>query len=474
MLEGLEITVLALSATLTRNDVFRVDAEYFGKEPLRALRRLQAIDSVPLGAIAFVTDGIHTSLPFREDGEVKILSAKHPKENYVDRSGFETVSRKFHEANPRTALQIDDVLISTVGTIGNSAVVTPDLLPANSDRHIGIIRLNKGAMSPYYLSTFLLGKYGRVQSGREVTGNVQPNLFISKINKLLVPRFSNSFENSVSDTVVKAYAGRAYASQIFMDTEGLLARALCVENWLAPEPLTYVRSSIEAFSAARLDAEYFYPAKQAAQSILLNASSVTVGDHFESIRELWQPDDDESEGEVRNYDLNDALVPFLEGEKPSTPRNLIASTKKRLHEGDLVVSRLRSYLKEIAIVESGGELPMVASTEFIVLRPRRHDSLPVEALMIYLRSALPQLIFKWSQDGSNHPRFDERELLRMPIPHAVLANVDEYVKSVRAIQKARKRAAELLEAAKRAVEIAIEDSEAAALAYLDKVASLTH
>lgn len=89
--------------------------------------------------------------------------------------------------------------------------------------------------------------------------------------------------------------------------------------------------------------------------------------------------------------------------------------------------------------------------------------------MIYLRSALPQLVFKWSQEGSNHPRFDEKELLRLPVPRLLIQQADEYVTAVRSSIAKRERATQLIEAAKRAVEIAIEDSEAAALAYLDGI-----
>ncbi len=85
--------------------------------------------------------------------------------------------------------------------------------------------------------------------------------------------------------------------------------------------------------------------------------------------------------------------------------------------------------------------------------------------MIYLRSPLPQLVFKWSQDGSNHPRFDEKELLRLPVPRVLIEQASDYVKAVRAMIAERERATQLLDAAKRAVEIAIEDSEAAALVY---------
>lgn len=91
--------------------------------------------------------------------------------------------------------------------------------------------------------------------------------------------------------------------------------------------------------------------------------------------------------------------------------------------------------------------------------------------MIYLRSLLPQLVFKWSQDGSNHPRFDEKELLRLPVPRILIEQANDYVKTVRSIIAEREQATQLLDAAKRAVEIAIEDSEAAALAYCNDALS---
>lgn len=458
---------MTLSQVLKNNEVFRFDAEYFGKEALAVIARMQRHGSDMLSSIATITDGIHTSLPFVDDGDVKVLSAKHPKENFIDRSLFETISAAFHAKNPRTALREDDVLISTVGTIGNSAVVTSDLLPANSDRHIGIVRLHKGTVSPYFLSTFLLGRFGRVQTWRETTGNVQPNLFISKIGKLLLPRVSDNLEKTVTQCVIRAYQLRSESGQNLEQAEANLLRALGLENWRAPEPLSYVRSSRDAFAAGRLDAQYFHPAKTEALAKLSALSDCTVGDRFNSVRELWQPDDDSGPDAVRNYDLTDALSPFLDGSKEPSDRTTIASTKKVIRGGDLAVSRLRSYLKEIALVQSGGDVPMVASTEYIVLRPKQSGEVPVEALMIFLRSALPQVVFKWSQDGSNHPRFDEKELLRLPLPQVLIQHSNDYVIAVRAVIAKRERATQLLDTAKRAVEIAIEQDEKTALAYLE-------
>lgn len=466
LLEGLEVTEVLLSEVAHDNEVLRCDAEYFGKQVLDVMHRLKSMKAAPLEKMAAITDGIHTSLPFVDDGEVKVLSAKHPKDNYIAAGPFETISTDFHNKNPRTALRTDDVLISTVGTIGNAAVVTPDILPANSDRHIGIIRVKPDGPPPFYLSTFLVSRYGRIQSVRETTGNVQPNLFISKIGRLLIPRFAPALEHAIANQVASAYRLRKQAADILGRADNILLHALGLDTWTPPEALSYVRSSREAFAAGRFDAEYFHPAKAQALVDLRALSDVCVGDLFDSIRDLWQPT--EAAGlPVRNYDLTDALDPFLDPSKPTTAPEEIASTKKCIAAGDLVVSRLRSYLQEIAVVlPSDDGITAVASTEFIVLRPKEGTTLTVEALLIYLRSRLPQIVFKWSQDGSNHPRFDERELLNLPVPRALITDQAVYHTAVRQMVKQRQRATRLLEAAKRAVEIAIENSEAAALAHL--------
>ncbi len=86
-----------------------------------------------------------------------------------------------------------------------------------------------------------------------------------------------------------------------------------------------------------------------------------------------------------------------------------------------VISRLRAYLREIALVRTTDSIPAVGSTEFIVLRRRGTEkhSLSRETLLIFLRSLPVQTILKWSQDGSQHPRFNEDGLLAIPIPVAV-------------------------------------------------------
>jgi len=184
---------------------------------------------------------------------------------------------------------------------------------------------------------------------------------------------------------------------------------------------------------------------------------------------MFVPDRAPPEKLVRNYDVTDALVPLLDAEKEPQAAGEIGSIKKTFHDGDVAISRLRAYLKEVAVVRTGDAIPSVGSSEFIVLRPKAGQAdISPETLMVFLRATPAQTILKWCQDGSQHPRFSERDLLSIPVPYAVAGVSDQITSIVQEGFAARHKARQLLEAAKRAVEIAIEEGEDAAMAVLDE------
>jgi hypothetical protein len=472
-LEGLDACELLFSAAGEGNEVFRFDAEYFGKEAVQVIAQLHKANPQNLASLAFITDGIHTSLPFCDDGEIKVLSAKHPKENFVDRSQFETVSAAFHAKNPRTALRENDVLISTVGTIGNAAVVTADLLPANSDRHIGILRLTDPSLSPYYVSTCLLTRYGRIQSMRETTGNVQPNLFISKIGKIFIPRFSGVFEKQIAQHVESAYRLRETAKTQLKAAEISLIRALGLENWQAPEPLTYVRRSGDAFAAGRLDAEHFQEKFYAAKEILLSVGAKRFIPLPELLTTL-------TNGQTPlHHNLTIGEVPFLCAEHV-TDFNLCFESEKRIlsvhHEKELartavrdgdILLTIKGRIGNAAIAEN---VPGPININQDVGLLRFNDALPLWYVVAYLNSRFGKLQSEKMATGAINPFLGLFSIRQFEIPEFDadwMQSVGEVTrKHVAAAREAKQRATQLLDAAKRAVEIAIEDGEAAALAFL--------
>lgn len=256
-MEGLEISVVKLSEL---NNESRVEAEYFSKENLKLLANLSNYGCIPILNVAnSVTDGIHTSIDYDENSSINLISAGSPKENVFDLSRSVFISEKAHKENPRTALRKNDVVISTVGTIGNCAVVDESILPANSDRHVGIVRLNVEKYSPYVLSTFLLSKYGRMQTLRESTGNAQLSLFLYKIRELLIPNFSDTFQSKIESIVKSAHAKLEESKSLYSQAEDLLLGELGLKDWQPKNTLHTTKKFSDFAQSGRLDAEYYQP-----------------------------------------------------------------------------------------------------------------------------------------------------------------------------------------------------------------------
>lgn len=300
-------------------------------------------------------------------------------------------------------------------------------------------------------------------------GSVQQHIFLSMIETLLVARLDPQTEQSIGFLLRSAYLAREEATAAQADAETLLLDALGLRDWSPPEPLTYIRSAAAVAEAGRLDAQYYMPAKFDMLAALGRLRGAPVGASFQSVKEMVDPNKGNPATVVRNYNLTDALQPVLDAATEPMTFADIDSQKKRLRDGDLAVSRLRAYLKEIAVVRVTDEIPAIGSSEFFVLR-KSVPSVVVsgEALMVYLKSSPVQTILKWCQDGSQHPRFAERDLMAIPLPDVVADLNDELTAMVRDALDQRARSLTLLEAAKRAVEIAIEDGETAALAYVAK------
>jgi len=434
----------------------RVDAEYYQPIYIRERAFLRALPNVRLGNVAFVTDGQHGYHKVDPDSDIKHITAKCVVDNLVVADGADHLAAETHLNNLRSILEADDIILSTAGTIGNCGIVTDDVLPANIDQDVARIHIyDQAELSPWYVSTFLNCELGRLQTTFETTGQVQKHLSLGAVRNLLIPRLSD--EKAIADTAAMAWRQRKESTRLYTEAESLLLHALGLDTLDTAHELTYERNFHEVAAAGRFDAQYYHPEKAHVLEQLAKLPGHTIGEHFLSINDLLVPPAKDTGEVVQNYDLDEALRFFLDEIEP-LPTCELGSTKKRFQHGDVVVSRLRSYLKEIALVESPPSANCIGSTEFIVLRGFRTDVSP-ELLTVYLRSSPVQKILKWCQDGSQHPRFKEEELRAIKLPDCLLDAQDDIKRLVRAAIDAHRDAKRLLDAAKRRVEAMILGSE---------------
>lgn len=471
-MKGLEITILRKCEALEENATNRLDPEFFIKAAVEAFRRLKGEQR--LGD--FVRDGYRvvyetTKIVDREEGIAGglpfFLQSADITTPFINADRMSCVPEADWLRYAKGRIKAGELLIEVKGKAEKVAVV-PDDFPARTLVTGTCYKLSTHEKwQRSLLVAHLIGRYGGILKDRLKTNLLVAYIAKDDLYRIPVPKIDVALANRVHNVVQASLATRNEILRAQENASSVLLSALGLADWTPPEPLAYTARAADVFASGRIDAQYFMPAKERVKQALAALPGQRLSERVHSIRDQWVPDRAPPTMQVRNYDVTDALVPLLDAEKEPSFAADIGSMKKVLKDGDVAISRLRAYLKEVAVVRTGDEIPSVGSSEFIVLRPKGAAISP-EALMVFLRSTPVQTILKWCQDGSQHPRFSESDLLSIPVPDAVATVSEKITKIVQDGFAARYRARKLLEAAKRAVEIAIEDGEPAAIAYLDE------
>lgn len=147
------------------------------------------------------------------------------------------------------------------------------------------------------------------------------------------------------------------------------------------------------------------------------------------------------EGGCRVADTGDAEEGILKLDRPAT--DSLGSNKKRLRAGDVIISRLRPYLRQVAYVDHelfAGDVDVVGSTEFYVLRSL--DDEPISFLVPWLLGARVQSALAASLEGAHHPRFHDSTLMQLRVPSQLLdvrarlsAEVEDAIRNYRAARR---------------------------------------
>ena len=350
---------------------------------------------------------------------------------------------------------------ATTDVVGRVAFVPSGFPEANITQAMALIRVYEDEIWPETLFAFLAGQYGQRQIQRLARPTGQYNLNLQEVSSLHAPRFSVNLSQAIRQITVDSLLGAESAMDLQIDAEKTLLRTLGLENWRPPEPLTYTRPSRDAFAAGRLDAEYFAP-RVAELLNHLKRDALTIGDMAPARHERFSPGATGSFnyieiGGVRS-DGTAVSESVPQDDAPSRATSIV-------REGDVITSTVRPIRRLSALIdpEQDGH---VCSSGFVVLQP---TAMPAEVLLTYLRLPPVCELMDVHTSASLYPAISELDLLAIPIQRIDTATQTQVVDSVRAAQAGRRRAAELLDAAKRSVEIAIEDSEAAALHYLNAI-----
>lgn len=160
------------------------------------------LETIKLADISLkITDGVHNTVYNEEGSPYKLLSCKNVVGGHLMINSSERSISKdtFEKLRKRTQLEKGDILVSTVGSVGE--VVYLDIEPNHIEfqRSVGIIKVDKNVVPPLYVYYSLLNRKNELK--RTAHGAAQQCLFISDLKNFEIPigpqQQIQNFENFV-------------------------------------------------------------------------------------------------------------------------------------------------------------------------------------------------------------------------------------------------------------------------------------
>ena len=470
-MEGLEITELKLSEALEENHYFRIDSDYFKKALVRILSkeslgsRLKPLKNFVYEGHRVVYENTEVVDPTvaKERDYPAFLQASDIQTPFINSESLCHVDESDWIRYPQGRIKRGEILIEVKGKAEKVAFV-PDDFPEKTLVSGSLYKLTPNKrINKYYLLTYFISKYGQAFKERAKT-----NLLISFVSKhdlyrIPVPDFGKDFQLSIELLVRKAYHEVEQSKTCHLQAESLLLSELGLSNWQPPEPLTYQVKASKVFCEGRLDSEYFNPKFESFAAYMRARLEVELIGQWGKVLKgssLEYTDDKTGLPVIRSGDLSDIE------EEEKFLRAYPNQDATLLKKGDVLISSIGfGSIGKVQVFDKTGEYATVS--EVTVVRQNRVNPY---YLHYYLRSDAGQMQINryiTGATGQLHLYPKDVEKILVPIVSEELEqNLENLFKESSRLKRDAKR---LLTKAKRAVEMAIEESEQAALVFLEGI-----
>jgi len=213
-----------------RVEPFRIDSEFQLKEYTDSIKFItnkkhQKFDDL----ISLLTDGKHGGVSLTENGVV-FLRTTNIKENEIDTTDLRFISEKESEETLRAEFKENDLLLTTIGTVGLCAKVPKDFPRATINQNLVRIVLDDIDKSSF-LCCFLNSKYGKNQLLRYSAGNVYQMINYPNIRKILIPIFNKTFYLRINELYILCDKKREESKSAYTQAEIILMREMGLQPY---------------------------------------------------------------------------------------------------------------------------------------------------------------------------------------------------------------------------------------------------
>jgi type I restriction enzyme S subunit len=451
------------------NDEFRIDSEYYSPDNLimadivkkskyELLRDICTIIAGPFGSTV-------TTEWYNPESGCRYIRGKDIQSFFVEKNDRVFIDKHLFDELSQFHLKPDDILLTVVGAkFGKAAIVNSDDCPAIFSCKSTLLRDPKVNVS--YLATYLSSDigYGLIRRGHR--GAAQPGINLFDIRNVPVPILSKEFQSEIESLVCRSKSYADESTKVYRKAQNLLLDDLGLSNWKPKHRPSFVKNYSDTDGAARIDAEYFQPKyDEIVKAIKGYSGGWDMLGNITSIKKCVEVGSEAyiDEGDIPFVRVSN-LSPFEITEEKYISDELYAElSQHQPQQGEILFSKdgtpgiaYHFNEKPKKMIPSGGILRLKIRTKQI----------NEDCLTLVLNSLIVQEQIDRDVGGSIilHWRPDQVKQTLIPVLD------DEKQKKIQGeITESfnlRKQSKHLLQCAKRAVEIAIEQNEDVAIKWL--------
>ena len=380
-------------------------------------------------------------------------------DKYVELSQEEFIEFRLNEA---------DVLFNRTNSyekVGRTGIYYFHGTPQTFASYLVRLIPNANYILPEYLTAFLNTKMGVQEIRRRSRQSInQTNVNPEEVKKIMIPILGKTFQKYISKMYKLADKYRISSTDEYSRAKTIIEASISIEGieQYSLSTITEKQLSASFLKTGRLDAEYYQPKYEQI------TKEINTKDTVLSLCKLYDDtfipanDIEYKYIELSNVGQNGDIsgVELIAGE------DLPSRARRKVSKGQIIISSVEGSLESCALIDEDND-GALCSTGFYVLDSDRINS---ETLLVLFKSEPIQGLMKQRCSGTILTAISKEELQNMPLPYidpdiqkAIAAKVQESF-------ALRRKSKELLEYAKQAVEMAIEQGEEMATAWLkDKV-----
>jgi len=449
----------------------RIDAEYFQPTYLHMEKQLIKKQAKHLRDFCSITGSAFypAATHLYDIGELPFIRCvdciSYPVITTRQDTLFEKIPKYFADEHKNIKkLSKGEIVITKVGTPCYASIIHNIDKVALSRTVLGLKAIKK--INPYYLIVFLRSKYGFLQLFRERELTIQFQLTLDRVGNILIFKPVDELLEKLVSYCFTLYENINRQSENFYNqAQILLLSELGLLNWQPKHQLTFIKNYSETEQVERIDAEYFQPKyEEIVEAIKSYSGGWDNLGNLVSVKKCIEVGSEEYIDEGIPFVRVSNLSPFEITEEKYISEILYSEIKQHQPEkGEILFSKdatpgIAYYLREQPkkMIPSGGILRLKKKT----------NKVNNEYLTLVLNSIVTKEQINRDVGGSVilHWRPDQVKETVIPI-----ISEDKQIQIQKKIIESlnlRKQSKHLLECAKRAVEIAIEQDEDTAIKWL--------